>query len=56
MKKNYKFSSDYLEMLYEVVEEMNDSFKYEGSKDKAVVISTEKGYRIIILRNVKGDK
>lgn len=50
MKKNYKFSSKYFYKLCEEADEMNESFKYEGSNDRAIVLLREKGYEINILR------
>lgn len=48
MKK--KFSKQYYKMLCEEADELNETFKYEGLSDRAIVVSYSDGYKICILK------
>ena len=44
---------NYYRYLCGVADNMNEEFKYEGSKDRAVVIRDDKKLKIIILKQVE---
>ena len=56
MKKGYKFTKTYYKLLIEEADCLNETFKYEGLNDRAIVLLRETGYEINILRVIhKGE-
>lgn len=56
MKKGYKFTKRYYKHLLKEADFLNETFKYEGINDRAIVFLREKGYEINILRVIhKGE-
>ena len=51
-----KKSKRYYRYLCNVAEEMNDSFKSEGSRDRAIVIGYTNTYQIVVLKFIVYEK
>ena len=47
-----KKSKRYYRYLCEIAEEMNDSFKYEGVSDRAIVIGFTNSYKIVVIKYI----
>ena len=49
----WKHSKAYYKRLCRKADYINETFKYEGTNSRAVVLEDENGYKIVILRRVE---